>query len=316
MREGDLLSKETAYYRCLNEFYPGSSVELHMISCGVEGCAPDKRSEARKKPGYSLYVVLSGEGEISLEGEKSRLQEGQMFLVRPEELFESRADPHKPWTVCWMSFDGHSASAYAEAAGFGEGVSVLDCRLPTKRFYSLCDQVLLHPELTQAGAIYRIGLLAQFIALAMESCEKQQLSRTENPPMDLRGNYIDHAIIFMQNNYASIQVVDISNYLNINRSYFSVLFTEKMGISPGNYLFRIRMRRGTEMLVNSHESLQHIAEYVGYENAMAFSKAFKRCYGISPKAYRRLPPEKRPEPMVELPEWKNQISTEEGGGQG
>ncbi len=316
MREGDLLSNETAYYRCLNEFYPGSSVELHMIMCGMESCAPDKRSEARRRPGYHLYVVLSGEGEISLEGEKTCLHGGQMFLVRPDELFESRADSHNPWTVCWMSFDGHSAPSYMETAGFEAGVSVMDCFLPTESFSGLCDQVLTHPELTLAGSVYRTGVMSQFIALAMESCERQEQSRMANSPMDLKGNYIDHAVIFMQNHYARIQVVDISNYLKINRSYFSVLFTEKMGISPGSYLFRIRMRKGTEMLVNSDGSLQHIAEYVGYENAMAFSKAFKRCYGISPKIYRRLPPEKRPDPMVELPEWKNQISTGEDSDQG
>ncbi len=311
MEEENLLSGETAYYRCLDEFFPSSSVELHMIMCGVESCMPDKRSEPRKRQGYHLYVIISGEGEITLESRRLHLHGGQAFLVRPDELFEYRADLHNPWTCCWMSFDGHSASGYMEMAGFESGVSVMDCSVPMERFYALCELVLAHPELTQSGSIFRLGVLTQYIALAMESCEKQHPSHMSNPLTDLRGNYIDHAVIYIQNNYSRIQVVDISNYLNINRSYFSVLFTEKMGISPGNYLFRIRMKKGTEMLTNSSGSLQYIAEYIGYENAMAFSKAFKRCYGISPKAYRKLPPDKRPAPSVELPEWKNQVNTAE-----
>ncbi len=300
-----------AYYRCLNEFYPGSSQELQLLACGVENCAPEKQSGPRRRPGYHLYVVLSGEGEIETESGKTHLCAGEMFLIRPEEMFEFRADAVCPWTLCWMSFDGHSASSFMETAGFGEGVSVMSSAVPVQKFSKLCSQVLAHPELTQSGAVYRAGVLAQYIALALESREEQQTPAPLNPQLDLRGNYIDHAVIFMQNNYSRIQVVDISNYLNINRSYFSVLFTEKMGISPGNYLFRIRMKKGTEMLEDSPESLQYIAEYVGYENAMAFSKAFKRCYGISPKVYRRLPSDKRPAPMVELPEWKNRISTSE-----
>ncbi len=311
MEEENLLSGGTAYYRCLNEFYPSSSVELHMIMCGVESSMPDKRSEPRRRQGYHLYVVLSGEGEITIEGKRTHLHERQMFLIRPDELSECRANLHNPWTCCWMSFDGHSASNYMELAGFEAGVSVLDCMVPAERFCALCEQVLSHPELTESGSIFRLGVLTQYMALAIESREKHHFSHTPNSMTDLRGNYIDHAVIYIQNNYSRIQVVDISNYLNINRSYFSVLFTEKMGISPGNYLFRIRMRKGTEMLTDSSGSLQYIAEYIGYENAMAFSKAFKRCYGISPKAYRKLPADKRPAPSVELPEWKNQVNTTE-----
>ncbi len=311
MREENPLSKGMAYYRCLNEFYPSSSVELHMITCGMESCEPEKIWEPRRRPGYHLCTVLTGSGEISLEGQEIQLSAGQIFLVRPDELFGYRADARDPWTYCWMAFDGHNAAAYMEMAGFEAGISVADSALPAERFHSLCDQVLTHPELTQSGAVYRTGVLMQYIALAVESCEKLQMPRMLNPLMDLRGNYIDHAVIFMQNNYSRIQVVDISNYLNINRSYFSVLFTEKMGISPGNYLFRIRMKKGTEMLINSSGSLQYIAEYVGYENAMAFSKAFKRCYGVSPKVYRRLPADQRPAPAIELPEWKNQVTTTE-----
>ncbi len=311
MQGKEMLSGEAAYYRCLSEFYPISTVELHMIMCGVESCMPEKKSEPQKRQGYHLYVILDGEGEVSVEGRRMHLRQGQMFLIRPDELFEYRADAHNPWTCCWMSFDGNSVPGFIEMAGFSTGISIMDCAVPGERFYSLCNQVLSHPELTPSGALFRLGALTQFIALALESWEKQQSSHMTNPALDLRGNYIDHAVIFMQNNYSRIQVVDISNYLNINRSYFSVLFTEKMGISPGNYLFRIRMRKGTEMLVGSSSSLQYIAEYIGYENAMAFSKAFKRCYGISPKAYRKLPAGKRPAPAVELPEWKNQVSTAE-----
>ncbi len=307
------LSGNTACYRCLNEFYPGNSPDLYLLACGVENAASGRRPGARKRPGYHLYAVLSGRGEILLEGRSFSVRKGQLFLVRPDEMFELRTDPQHPLSCCWMSFDGTNAPSFTRMAGFEAGAGPLDCAVSAEGFHRLCEQVLSRPELTRSGALCRVGLLQQYIAMAMISREKQHAAAEPLPQGSIRGNYVEHAVIFIQNNYPRIQVADVSGYLKINRSYFSVLFTEKTGISPGSYLFRIRMRKGTEMLVGTSDSLQHIADYIGYENAMAFSKAFKRCYGLSPKAYRRLPPSRRPAPLLELPEWKNQITTSECG---
>ena len=49
------------------------------------------------------------------------------------------------------------------------------------------------------------------------------------------------------------------------------------------------------MLLNQAMPIQDIARYVGYEDSLTFSKAFKRFFGVSPKYYRNMPSEDRPE---------------------
>jgi AraC-like DNA-binding protein len=53
-------------------------------------------------------------------------------------------------------------------------------------------------------------------------------------------------------------------------------------------VFRLRMLRAEEVLRNTNYALKSIAPNIGYANAFAFSSAFKRHAGTSPKQYRAL----------------------------
>ena len=53
------------------------------------------------------------------------------------------------------------------------------------------------------------------------------------------------------------------------------------------YLTNWRMEQAAELLVYSAYSMAQIAERVGYSSEWSFAKAYKRCFGIGPGAYRR-----------------------------
>ena len=48
-----------------------------------------------------------------------------------------------------------------------------------------------------------------------------------------------------------------------------------------------------ERLNESEENLETVARDVGYQDAFAFSKAFKKAVGLSPKAFRQKSREER-----------------------
>ena len=65
------------------------------------------------------------------------------------------------------------------------------------------------------------------------------------------------------------------------------LCLKELGRSPLQHLTHLRMHRGTELLKTTDLNLAAVAQSVGYEDPIAFSKAFKSTVGCRPSEYRK-----------------------------
>lgn len=75
----------------------------------------------------------------------------------------------------------------------------------------------------------------------------------------------------------------------MSRTIFASRFKAAVGSSPMEYLTRWRMLLAGDRLKNTDESVSEIATSLGYESESAFSKAFRRTMGRSPRQYARAP---------------------------
>jgi len=73
----------------------------------------------------------------------------------------------------------------------------------------------------------------------------------------------------------------------MSRSIFALKFKRKVGVSPMEYLMRWRMLLAGDKLTSSSEPISVIALSLSYESESAFSTAFKRVMGCSPRQYGR-----------------------------
>lgn len=73
----------------------------------------------------------------------------------------------------------------------------------------------------------------------------------------------------------------------MSRSSFALKFKQTVGATPMEYLTRWRMLLAGDRLTNSSDSIFEIALSLGYESESAFSTAFKRVMGCSPRQYSR-----------------------------
>jgi AraC-like DNA-binding protein len=72
-----------------------------------------------------------------------------------------------------------------------------------------------------------------------------------------------------------------------SRSVLAERFQELVGTSPMQYLTQWRMTLAANLLCRSNAPLARVAEDVGYQTDTAFSRAFRREYGVPPAAWRR-----------------------------
>lgn len=73
----------------------------------------------------------------------------------------------------------------------------------------------------------------------------------------------------------------------MSRSTFALRFKEHVGEPPMQYVARWRMLLACDRLENSSDPVSAVAASLGYESESAFSTAFKRVMGCSPRQYGR-----------------------------
>ncbi len=80
---------------------------------------------------------------------------------------------------------------------------------------------------------------------------------------------------------------ELAGRVGMSRSTFALKFKETVGTSPIEYLTRWRMLLAGDRLANSGDPIAVVARALGYESESAFSTAFKRVMGCSPRRYGR-----------------------------
>jgi YesN/AraC family two-component response regulator len=78
----------------------------------------------------------------------------------------------------------------------------------------------------------------------------------------------------------------LADYIGINRSYLNYCFQRTVSMSPQKYLAQFRMNKAKILLKTTGLSISAIAAEVGYEDAFAFSKVFRKVCKMNPRAYR------------------------------
>ena len=81
-------------------------------------------------------------------------------------------------------------------------------------------------------------------------------------------------------------VAELAAVAGMSRSAFAARFSKLVGTSPLDYLLRWRMRLAGRALLRTPASVGSIAFAHGYESEAAFSNAFKRVVGSSPRDFR------------------------------
>jgi AraC-like DNA-binding protein len=81
-------------------------------------------------------------------------------------------------------------------------------------------------------------------------------------------------------------VGELASRSAMSRSAFAARFRALTGDSPMRYVTRCRLARAARQLHSTDAPLADVARLAGYESEFSFSRAFKRAFGVPPRAYR------------------------------
>ena len=220
----------------------------------------------RKRPGISQFLLcLEGEGEVLCAGTWQRLLPGHAY-VTPCHISHAYHARQDAWRVLWVT--------YAAAAAWCNDVPHIVACEP--QVLSLCmEQCLLetHNDAQSANVHAWLQLIDTHI--------KRAIGVDHGP--DAFDQVWEQVLLDIA---APWHVRDLAQRMHISEEHFRRRCLERFELSPMRHLTNLRMQHAANVLLRSASSISDIAQQVGYQNAFAFSTAFRRWAGMSPRAYR------------------------------
>lgn len=132
-----------------------------------------------------------------------------------------------------------------------------------------------------------VGVDADIIKASIAALEvavnKMESVRAMNGGKDKRLLEITN---YIYANYKTVTLDDLAEQFFLSKPYLSKYIKEKSGMTFGDILKKVRMKKARAMLKSSNATVESIAESVGYQNVEHFNRIFKKMYEMTPVQYR------------------------------
>lgn len=91
---------------------------------------------------------------------------------------------------------------------------------------------------------------------------------------------------YIQMNYLDVTLEDLSEKFYLSKPYLSKYIKEKSGVTFGETVKHVRMKKARALLKSTNMTVENIALSVGYQNVEHFNRLFKKAYKMTPVQYR------------------------------
>lgn len=244
---------------------PDRNAPIYVMDLGHEKCKPNHVFGPAIRKNYLIHLIKSGKGTVERKGHIVHLKAGDCFVIRPNEVVTYKADERDPWDYFWIGFSGSYSTQIMEQTSSN--------LFPVFRKSGL----LSLESATQLPSFDTIGTL-EVLFDVLNSIKSAKNEKTD---------FVSVATNYIETNYArSFDITLLAKTLNVSRSHFTTVFTQKVGETPHSYLNRIRIEKAKEFLTTTSLSITEVAYSVGFSSLERFSDAFKTQTGLSPKNFR------------------------------
>lgn len=246
-----------------------------------------------------LVFILAGTPRHLCAGESCALSPGDVLLIHPGTVHGYDHD-HKSMELLNVVYDGSRmilptldlAEYPVWHRLFPEKPSPAVSGAPLMHLSSrelaavlpLLSALELEANSQRAGHVF--GTMAAFMQLLLALCRIESTTNTPQPC----GEGIFRAVRYLNEHCTEpVAMQQAAMRAGLSLRNFYRFFPPAVGCSPGHYLFRIRIGKAMDMLVNSRLCISEIAYLCGFSDGNYFSKKFREFTGVTPSEFRRHP---------------------------
>lgn len=264
------------------DYYPLNQLQFNITSIICTSGSSFKcfsggktESEPRAVQEHEWVLFLSDGGKTRIDNIIYEIHAGDMRILKPGQTVNTTK--FGDVLVLHFTIRDNRKNAMLEALPAFLHFEQLDLKI----YCGLFDRMLT--EYVDSSEVSRLLLKSRFydlLAFVLRLAVKNK-SDTKNSA------YIENAIEYINKNYSKpLTLAKISAFVNLHPNYFHKVFKASLGITPREYLTKIRLINAKNYLLSTPLSVEEISLKCGYDSASYFIKLFKKEYSVTPALYR------------------------------
>ena len=263
---------------------PGWSVSDVVCTSG-----PRDRPFEEQHAGVSIAFVLAGSFQYRSSTRQELMSAGSLLLGNPNQYFECGHE-HGEGDRC-LSF--YYEPEHFESIASNAGFAAANARFPTLRLPALRE---LSPVFARGCAALSRGdsspefweeLSLQVAGQVLDLCADVPAGRYAPPPSAVaRVTRVLRAILHGFD--TNLDLGTLAQEAGLSRFHFLRTFERITGLTPHQYLIRLRLREAAAQLASEPAKIVDVALGCGFGDVSNFNRAFRAEFGQNPRTHRRL----------------------------
>ncbi len=253
--------------------YDWTKLDIKDVFCVSSGKAGTKLNDGGNTQIYQIGIKFNGLTEIFYNGEQMNFCGGSVLYLPKEKV--SGIDYHK--TIIEQ----------------GDGVCIFFDSLnplPEKPILIKCDSSGIEKMFLTLSDVYN-----RIDSNAFECCAAfyellSLINKNINDKSNLNKDKTDMVIEYINSHFCDsfIDIGKLADMSGCSMDYFRHKFKRIYGLSPLQYINRLKLKYIKSMICENIYSLTYISEKTGFSDLNYFSRFFKKHTGMSPTEYMRL----------------------------
>ncbi len=259
----------------LNQKISKLQTEFILIDHGL---CPDWSRNTHRRKRDTIYLILDGEGKITINGKEFYPKKNNLVLLPKNSLVSLYAENetcyNKYWCEFIMHFDGISLF---DVIDFPYMIELADSSRALE-LLELLDRLHLNKDAFSALRIK--AALIELISMFIENDTSENLEKNDDFAETMKKFINEHIT-------EKLSVKVLAQKMGFNEKYFIDVFKSHFATTPAQYVKMIRLEKAKQMLLYTDDKILYIPHKIGYSTIQKLSADFKAYTGFTPSEFRK-----------------------------
>ncbi len=249
---------------------------------------------------YEMVYMKKGYAVFEISGRHVKLGPNDIVIIKPLQYhkFTVKSESGCEFIVLNFTFENRINGKFSEVPledflnfiSSKETGPYITLKVSQKNeIVVLLNRILKERDSSEPGSEFLNYLLVMELFVLLSRALKMEWENSIKSKSPKLKELINISINFIHTNFErDISLGDIAGFVFLSPSYFTRAFKEETGMSPINYLLKVRIERAKELLEDTGQKISDIALNVGFSNQQRFNEMFKKFTNYTPLQYRKM----------------------------